>query len=45
MNTTASAPNKLREQCDYYIRLFGISQADLIERSYSDFFSKENNND
>jgi adenylate cyclase class 2 len=28
--------DKLREQCDYYLRLLGIDKEDLLEGSYSD---------
>ena len=27
---------KLREQCNYYLRHFGIKEEDLVEKSYSD---------
>lgn len=36
----AIEPEKLRQQCEHYIRLFGIPPADLIERSYSDLLAE-----
>lgn len=31
---------KLMEQCDYYLALFGIREEDLLEQSYSDMLLK-----
>src|SRR3989339_1168799 len=33
--------NKLQEQCQYYLDLFGISAGDLISNSYSDMLLKK----
>jgi adenylate cyclase, class 2 len=35
---------KLKEQCDYYIRLFGISLEQFIAESYSDLLVKKSSN-
>jgi predicted adenylyl cyclase CyaB len=32
---------KLKKQCDYYIRLFGITQDQFIAESYSDLLVKK----
>lgn len=34
--TGTLGPEKLRTQCDYYIKLFNIAEADLVNVSYSD---------
>ena len=33
---------QLKEQCDFYIKEFGIQQEDLEEKSYSDLLSEKN---
>jgi predicted adenylyl cyclase CyaB len=34
-------PEKLRMQCDHYLKVLGISEADLVAVSYSDLLLKE----
>lgn len=40
--TGTLGPEKLRDQCDYYINLFGITGADLVDVSYSDLLLERN---
>ncbi len=37
------SPEKLRTQCDYYIKLFDITDADLVNTSYSDLLLERKN--
>lgn len=40
--TGSLGTEKLQQQCDYYIKLFGITNADLIDVSYSDLLLESN---
>ena len=41
--TGTLGPEKLRTQCDYYISLFNIPDADLVNTSYSDLLLERSN--